>query len=142
NDGQFSIWHSNLNSGKLEWWQVDLGQAQRIAAIEIAFRNDEDQPATRRNFEVLVSNNANFSSFKRLAQQGETALPFRQSWSVAVADATGYRYVRIRKTKLDAGLYGEVYFNLAEVRVFVRSGTSSSTTAAASSLQRPGAPSP
>ncbi|MEK7832494.1 MAG: discoidin domain-containing protein, partial [Acidobacteriota bacterium] len=78
--GKLSIWHSESNTGKQEWWQVDLGRAYRIQLIEILFRADQDQPLTRRNFEVRASNDSAFGNFVVLAAQGELAVPPGQNW--------------------------------------------------------------
>ncbi|MDX2034927.1 MAG: discoidin domain-containing protein [Blastocatellia bacterium] len=117
-NGKSSIWHSAVNSGTPEWWQVDLGQKYRLAQVDLLFRNDADQEATRRNFEVIGSNDPTFRSSTRLGYQGAEASPFGQVWRAAINDLSAYRYVRVRKLRAEAGLYGEAYFNLAEVRVF------------------------
>lgn len=116
--GKASAWHSASNTGKPEWWQVDLGKGWRIKMIEIAFRADRDQPITRRNFEVRGSNNPNFSNSALLAAQNEEAFPFKQTWRAEVTDNHSYRYVRVQKTKLDKDSQGQAYFNLNEVRLW------------------------
>jgi hypothetical protein len=114
-----SAWHSVLNSGQLEWWQVDLGRSQRIVVAEIIFRPDVDQPSCRRNFVVLGSNDANFDTSIILAGRGETAVPFGQKWRVGIADATPYRYIRVQKTRADdRDGSGLSYFNLTEIKLF------------------------
>ncbi|MFN0087322.1 MAG: discoidin domain-containing protein [Blastocatellia bacterium] len=117
-NGKVSIWHSEVNSGNPEWWQVDLGLKYRIAQIDLLFRNDIDQEAARRNFEVIGANDPGFRSATRLGFQGAEPSPFGQIWRAAINDLGAYRYVRVRKLRAEAGLYGEAYFNLAEVRVF------------------------
>lgn len=116
--GKNSIWHSASNSGKAEWWQADLGRAHRIQFIEILFRADQDQPLTRRNFEVRASNDPNFGSSALLTAQGDAASAFQQPWRASVTDGNGYRYVRVLKTKLDRDTFGQTFFNLGEVRLF------------------------
>lgn len=124
NDGQLlvsgknSIWHSESNTGKLEWWQVDLGRAYRIQLIEILFRTDQDQPLTRRNFEVRGSNDPSFGNSVLLASQGDTVAAFQQPWRAQSADGGGYRYVRVQKTKIDRDPFGQAFFNLGEVRLW------------------------
>lgn len=127
NDGQLqasgknSIWHSASNTGKAEWWQVDLGRGYRIQLIEILFRSDQDQPSTRRNFEVRAANDSSFSNSVLLAAQGETVSAFQHPWRAPVANAANagiYRYVRVQKTKIDRDLYGQAFFNLGEVRLW------------------------
>ncbi|HMV82007.1 MAG TPA: discoidin domain-containing protein [Blastocatellia bacterium] len=116
--GKNSIWHSASNTGQAEWWQVDLGRAYRIQLIEILFRADQDQPLTRRNFEVRASNDPGFGIFALLAAQGDAATAFQQPWRAQVADTNSYRYVRVQKSKIDRDPFGQAFFNLGEVRLF------------------------
>ncbi len=115
--GKFSAWHSGTDRGEIEWWQVDLSKGYRISSIEIFFRDDKDQVTTRRNFEVRGSNDLNFETSTLLASQGETPITFRHSFQAAVKDTGSYRFVRVRKTKLDPDENGQSYFNLVEVRI-------------------------
>jgi uncharacterized protein (TIGR03437 family) len=117
-DGRVSLWHSESNTKQLEWWQVDLEQPARIVGIEILFRTENNQANTRRNFEVRASNDPTFATSTLLGAQGAEPHPFRQAWQVKVQDANTYRYLRVRKTSVDADEYGEEYFNLSEVRVY------------------------
>ncbi len=119
--GKLSIWHSESNTGKQEWWQVDLGRAYRIELIEILFRADQDQPLTRRNFEVRASNNADFGSYVVLAAQGDISTPHGQSWRAQPTEAGSFRYVRVQKTKIDRDPSGNAFFNLGEVRLMAQS---------------------
>ncbi|MBL8189327.1 MAG: discoidin domain-containing protein [Acidobacteria bacterium] len=115
--GKLSLWHSESNTGKTEWWQVDLGQAYKIEVIEILFRADQDQPLTRRNFEVRASNDATFAKFAVLAAQGETPAPLGQTWRATPTDPGRYRFVRVQKTRIDRDPFGNAFFNLGEVRL-------------------------
>ena len=114
-----SAWQSASNTGQQEWWQVDLGAALRLQAFEITFRPDKDEPNCRRNFLVLGSNDASFTTAVALAGHGSTAVPFGQVWRVGVGDTTKYRYIRVRKTITnDADASGQVFFNLTEFKAF------------------------
>ena len=97
----------------------DLSEEDR-QLLELLFRQDQDQPNTRRNLEIYGSNNPSFATFAVLASVGETAVPFGQPWQAAVTDEFSYRYIRVQKTKPDADLYGQSFFNLAEVRVWAQ----------------------
>jgi hypothetical protein len=119
--GKNSIWHSESNTNKLEWWQVDLGRSYRIHLIEILYRTDLDQPLTRRNFEVRGSNDPNFGASVLLAAQGDTPAAFGQMWRAEVGESGGYRYVRVQKTKIDRDPAGQAFFNLGEVRLWAQS---------------------
>jgi hypothetical protein len=127
--GKASAWHSDSNTGKAEWWQVDLGRAFQIAAVEIVFRNDQDQPVSRRNFEIQASNDPSFKSFTKLAERGETPVPFKQTWQATVTATEGFRYVRVQKTKIDLDAYGQSFFTFEEARVFARPFRSTPTLA-------------
>jgi hypothetical protein len=135
NDGQSAVsgknsaWHSDSNTGKLEWWQVDLGKKYQIASVEIVFRNDQDQPITRRNFEVLGSNDPSFKTSTKLAERGETPVPFKQTWQAGVTVTEAFRYIRVQKTKIDKDAYGQSFFTFEEARVFAHPFRSVSTLA-------------
>jgi hypothetical protein len=118
--GKFSVWHSLTNTGEIEWWQVDLGKGYRISSIEIFFREDKYQVTTRRNFEVCGSNDLNFETSTVLASRGETPIAFNQSFQATVNDTGSYRFVRVRKTKIDPDEQGDSYFNLVEVRIYAQ----------------------
>jgi hypothetical protein len=115
-----SLWHSAVNTGNAEWWQVDLQTPQRLMAFEITFRADVDQIICRRNFEILGSNDATFATAVILASRGEQAVPFGQPFKVGVRDKNKFRYLRIRKTKIEKDASNQQFFNLVEFKAFVR----------------------
>lgn len=106
-------------------WTVDLGTQYRIASLQLVTRQDVDQPETRRNFEVRVSNDPNFGTFVVLAGQGTTSLPYRATWTASVTNTNTYRYVRFIKTT-------DEYFFIAEARVFTETRRAATQTAYAS----------
>jgi hypothetical protein len=93
------------------WWQVDLGGAYTLAAIDLVTRQDVDQPETRHNFQIWASNDPSFASYTLLGEQGAAIVPFRGTWSLAIADARQYRYIRAIKA------IPNEYFFIAELRV-------------------------
>jgi hypothetical protein len=101
----------------------------QIASVEIVFRNDQDQPVSRRNFEILASNDPSFKTSTKLAERGATPAPFKQTWQANVTVAEGFRYVRVQKTKIDLDAYGQSFFTFEEVRVFARPFRSTPTVA-------------
>ncbi|HWQ34741.1 MAG TPA: discoidin domain-containing protein [Blastocatellia bacterium] len=133
-DGRVSLWHSESNTRQLEWWQVDLEQPVRIAGIEILFRTENNQSSTRCNFEVRASNDPTFATSTLLGAQGAEPHPFGQPWQAKVNDANTYRYVRVRKTSIDADEFGQEYFNLSEVRVWSADARAGYVTAGSTSL--------
>ena len=118
--GKLSLWHSESNTGKQEWWQVDLGRTYRIELIEILFRADQDQPLTRRNFEVRASNDASFGNYVVLGAQGEKAISPGQNWRAEPTETGSFRFVRVQKTTIDRDPFGNAFFNLGEVRLMAR----------------------
>ena len=117
---RISLWHSAVNTGNLEWWQVDLQTPQRLMAFELTFRPDVDQPVCRRNFEILGSNDPTFATAVILASRGEQPVPFDQPFKVGVRDRNKFRYVRVRKNKIERDASNQQFFNLVEVKAFVR----------------------
>ncbi|NOT59941.1 MAG: hypothetical protein HOP19_06910 [Acidobacteria bacterium] len=118
NGTRISLWHSAVNTGNLEWWQVDLQTAQRLMAFELTFRADIDQVVCRRNFEILGSNDATFATAVILASRGEQPVPFGQPFKVGVSDKNKFRYVRVRKNKVERDASNQQFFNLVEVKAF------------------------
>ena len=108
-------------NNEFPWWQVDLGEAYEIDRIEISARQDAVGTPNRRFFYVQASNDPTFSTYTTLATQGsngtdasyndtETFQAYGE-WSVDIADAGAYRYVRLQKYK-----YKEE-FCFSEVRI-------------------------
>lgn len=93
------------------WLQIDLGAEHRITGVDLVTRqNGYDDPQTRRDFEVVASNDSAFTTdVVVLGAQGSTPLPFGATWSISVSDPRPFRFVRARKR---AG-----YFFVAELRV-------------------------
>ncbi len=112
-NGEVSGWHSMIDTGVPEWWQVDLGQSYLLNWVEMVARPDLDQPEARRDFEVVGSNDATFETgVTVLASHGSVPFPEFGSWESAVSASEPLRFVRVRKTVPDA------FFNFAEFRVY------------------------
>lgn len=111
-------WGANTSAGGYDkaWWQVDLGEAYEIDRIEIDARKGYNQQTSRRYFEVLASNDPDFSDGgKKIAgatKRAETgdAYDSESTWRADVEDSGKYRYVRVRKTINE-------YIYLPEIRV-------------------------
>lgn len=112
NDGTSGLWASDgveLNP----WWQVDLGSRHSIYEIEIVGRQNLDQPQVRKNFAIIASNTADFSTHTVLDSVGNSEVyPYKGIYAKPVTDHIPFRYVRIQRIN-DAG-----HFNFAECRVF------------------------
>lgn len=121
NDGSLSKgWNTTPVDGSYlnAWWQVDLGQPYAIDEIRIGRREHDDgspydQEVARRNFEVLGSNDPEFSQYVVLASQGAEPFDNDAGFRSAVTDTEKYRYVRVRKT-------ADEYFFLSELAVISR----------------------
>jgi hypothetical protein len=96
----------------LPWWQVDLGAGHTIKKIEVVARQDLDQPASRRNFEVWASNSAGFSTYTVLGSQGSSSFPHKGLWSLDVSNTDSFRYIRIAKS------VSHEYFFISECRIY------------------------
>lgn len=106
-----TIWSSGSND-TAAWWQTDLGQAYPLSKIQLLFRQDSyDQPTTRVNLEVWVSNNADPAQGHAVACAID-AVPYMYKGSYdCVPPAGTWRYVRVVKTDNQSLV-------LAEVRAF------------------------
>ncbi len=115
NDGVINnSWYAGWSAGTEDtspWWQVDLGELKKISMIELTPRHVFDQPMTRKNFEIRVSNDPTFATYTVVYTQGNTPLRFDSTLKADVTDSNSYRYVRVAKTQPE-------YFCIGEVKVF------------------------
>lgn len=118
NHGAGSVSHT-LNSASQDWWQVDLGQLNRIDTVQLWNRTD---CCTERlnNFQVLIS--ATDMSGRSLASLlADPAVQKRSVGSSNFSNVMGVpvngngRYVRVQ-------LSGQNYLHLAEVQVWGQEG--------------------
>lgn len=93
------------------WWQVDLEKRYDITEIGLVFRTTANQPATRRNFEVLASNDEDFGTYTKLYDSAGTTVGFKEVLSIPVENNEKFRYIRVRKTAREA-------MGIAECRVY------------------------
>jgi hypothetical protein len=97
------------------WWQVDLGSGRRVTRIEIVGRPNIDNPATRRNFQIWLSNQSVMSpgAYIVAANCNSTGFPHQNTWSVDLPAGSmiNYRYLALVKTVSE-------YMYIEEIRVF------------------------
>lgn len=105
-----TLWASATND-TAPAWRVDLAGSYQIHRVEILFRQDSDQPAARRNFEIQASNDPSFATYQVIGSQGSTTLMHAATFAADVGNATGFAHIRLRKT--DGG-----QFSFAEARVY------------------------
>ncbi|MBI3725581.1 discoidin domain-containing protein [bacterium] len=110
-DGLVTTGWSPSGTDGAPWIQVDLGAPALIEKIELVTRQELDQPATRHNFAIWASNDADMSkSHVVLATQDSSTLPFKSTFSATIMRSTAYRYVAAVKTTSE-------YFYVTELRV-------------------------
>jgi hypothetical protein len=110
NDGNGYDGWSPSGTDTSPWWQVDLGRAYAIDAVEVVSRWAIDQPVTRRSYEIVASSDPTFATKTVLATVDATGLPHRAIFAATVKPAVSARYVRVEKTAAE-------YFFLGELRV-------------------------
>jgi hypothetical protein len=110
-DNDVSTGWSPTGTDTLPWLIVDLKQSAILERIELVTRQTHDQPDTRRNFAIQLSNDNSFSTFVTIAVKDSTPLNYQETFSVIVRDTLPYRYVRVIKTVNE-------YFFISELRVF------------------------
>ncbi len=111
NDGSISDGWSPTGTDTAARWQVDLGAQYTLSQVQLVTRQNLDQPVTRQNFAIWVSNNADFSSGHTVACTYTTpALPYQSTYVCGLPPGP-WRYVAAVKTD------GQ-YFYLSELRVY------------------------
>ena len=90
-------------------WQTDLGASDSLTDIQVLFRQDGyDQPATRADFEILVSNSPSLTSGYTVAcTQGATPLPYEDRYDCQ-PPAGNWEYVSVVKTDTNELVLGQL----------------------------------
>jgi hypothetical protein len=131
-DSNTSTGWSPTGTDPAPFWQVDLGAAYSLSDIQLLTRQDLDQPGSRQNFAIQVSNSATFATYTVACTQGSVALPFRASFDCAPPGGS-WRYVRIAAATggylflTEVRVYGAVDSNVALGGVAYASSTYSSS---------------
>ncbi len=114
NDGNLSsIWATEYTTG-MQYIDIDLQEAYDIAYVEVA--TDQRQSAsasTRKEFEILLSNDIDFTNSVRIGQQ-EKELLHKDIWLANADLPTKYRYVRFQRSIM--GTFSVV----SEIKVYAR----------------------
>lgn len=109
NDNAYDGWSPSA-ADPAPYWQVDLGAAYAIDAVDVVSRWAYDQPVTRRSYRVLGALQADMRGAVELGQVGAAGVPHRAIWAREVRPPVSARYVRVEKTQPE-------YFFLADVLV-------------------------
>ncbi len=105
---EYSYWKSADNDVS-PWWQVDFGLDYKLSKVIIEARRGDVPESERKNFQIMVSNNADFSVFDSVANVEDA---YENEYSANVTGTKRYRYLRIAKTDKEP-------LSLAEVKVMV-----------------------
>lgn len=100
---------SSLGAPGNPWVQIDLLKPYSIDRVELVpFGNDNQ--ITRRNYEILASNDPEFKSYTILGSRGSDPFPHGETQVYYVDTEKEFRYVRLRKTAKE-------YMYVTELRV-------------------------
>lgn len=106
-----TIWASTAND-KNPYLQVDLGRAYKIGAVEVVHRQDADHSGERNLFEIQVSNDSSFNTYKVIGSQGTFAFKYGWSFIANCSYSETFRYVRLQRTN------GATHMTVAEMIVY------------------------
>ncbi|MGC8712678.1 MAG: discoidin domain-containing protein [Leptodesmis sp.] len=101
-DGETFSWigWAPTKEDRRPWLQIDLKQPARIHYVELYTRAQVDSgPDSRRNFQILGSNDPTFYTYTVLARQGSTPLPYQDVFKAEVSAPQRYRYIRATKSE-------------------------------------------
>jgi hypothetical protein len=107
----FTSWRSAVGDVS-PYWQIDLGEPMALYRLQLAFAQDSNLPEERRSFDIMASNDPDFTAYETLGQVKEDGIAYKSPYSVKPAYSPVYRYVRIAKTEQDEPLA------LSEVRIY------------------------
>lgn len=107
-------WAGNGTDKGYRWWQIDLGEEKVIKHATMVTRMDmnNDNPYTRKNIELLGSNDPSFANYEVLGFIGEEPISYLTCWEVNIPVEKPYRYYRFKKSVINEQFY------IAEVRLY------------------------
>jgi hypothetical protein len=107
----FTAWRSAPEDAN-PYWQIDLGEPTALYRLQLAFAQDSDQAEERRSFEIIASNDPDFTAFETIGQVDGDGIAYKSFYSVKPEDSPEYRYIRIAKMVPHESLA------LSEVRIY------------------------
>ncbi len=100
------------------WVQIDLGYSRQLSSVSVLNDSTLDYPNARRNYELLGSNDANFTagSSTLLGTFGATPQAMSTPWVVDLSGMVlpAFRYLRVQRNDGAAGTEG---FHVTEIGV-------------------------
>jgi len=92
---------NDVAAGVKSYYKLSFDEPVTIDEVVLKTANVEGDHETKRNFEILVSNDEAFAEYKVLHKQGSTGFGSVEL-SVKPNDSTKYKYFLIRKTEVEA----------------------------------------
>ncbi len=121
NDGNInSIWASDTVAGTTKWWQVDLGSAQRVDAIQLVLPQSDNRDFLRQQIQIQASDDPNFGSYDLISNTVDINtffLPEFSTYSAFVPNPVSRRYLRVTRPPQDS-YWGPTHLQVPEFRAF------------------------
>ena len=121
NDGDLSTdFTSGENDADVPWWQIDLGSARRLTAVQLVLSQTDDDKKYRAEMQFQASNDPEFRSSNVIAWAMEgTEIPPHGDFYAFLVKPASYRYLRVsRPPKPYHVFWWKPGLRFAEVRVF------------------------
>ncbi len=99
---------NDVAAGVKSYYKLSFDEPVAIDEVRLKTVNSEGDYEQKRNFEILVSNDENFETYKILHKQGPTGYGPAEL-SVKPNDAEKYQYLLIRKTAVEAFSITDLY---------------------------------
>ena len=121
NDGDLRTdFTSGENDRDVPWWQVDLGSAKQITAVQVVLSQAEGDKKYRTEIQVQASNDPSFRSFDVIAWAMEgTEIPAGGDFYAFLLKPSRYRYLRVSRPPKDYHVFWwKPGLRFSEFRVF------------------------
>lgn len=101
-EAEAMYWHpyNDVNTGTKSWVRFDFDEAVSLSEITLA-PGLPDSPGSKSNFEIIASTDPDFAEYDVLYTQGASPYPGDQLSITKNLPDKKYRYVMVRKTKVE-----------------------------------------